>query len=543
MTLIGIKLSSWIPLRARGWRLLCVLALFLFSAASLDQSSVQADRQNELRLAGPVQGPETLDPAQMRDLSTVTILRQIYRGLVYYDDALNPVPELAESYEVSDDGLTYTFQLRPGATFHNGDPITADDVAFSLSRAVNPDSVDGDRSLLSGPAFLSDIVGFGEVYSGDSDLLSGIVVIADDALSITLAAPRSTFLMKLASVPATIVDRAQVESDPSWWVHPNGSGPYAVESWEPGEELSLVRYNGFALVTPHIDTINVRLGARSLQPFNLYQSDQVDVAAVSIYDVDRVSDPNGLFVDQLVRTPQFGFGYISFRTDVAPFDDPKIREALQRAFPRYDMASIMFNGLVNTATGLIPDGMLGEDWDSVVPEADFDAARRAITESSYGSPDNVPSIRIYASGSLASDLLRHVAEEELGLTIEVFDLQWYDFLDRLDSAPIPAFELYWAADYPDPEAILLALWGSDQPNNYTGYSNPEVDRILAEAAAEPDPPIRAEMYADAQRLILADNVVIPAYMDVDYQVVKPYVKNLTITPIGILRLETASIEQ
>jgi len=131
----------------------------------------------------------------------------------------------------------------------------------------------------------------------------------------------------------------------------------------------------------------------------------------------------------------------------------------------------------------------------------------------------------------------------LGLTIEVFDLQWYDFLDRLDSAPIPAFELYWAADYPDPEAILLALWGSDQPNNYTGYSNPEVDRILAEAAAEPDPPIRAEMYADAQRLILADNVVIPAYMDVDYQVVKPYVKNLTITPIGILRLETASIEQ
>ena len=130
------------------------------------ERSRSADHGNELRLAGPVQGPETLDPAQMRDLSTVTLLRQIYRGLIYYDDNLNPVPELAQSYDVSPDGLTYSFVVREGATFQDGSPITADDVAFSLSRAVNPATVEGNASLLAGPTFLSDIAGFADVMNG-----------------------------------------------------------------------------------------------------------------------------------------------------------------------------------------------------------------------------------------------------------------------------------------------------------------------------------------------------------------------------------------
>jgi ABC-type transport system substrate-binding protein len=536
--------GSRAPRRSRIWRTLVVFSLVsLLAAALADGSTAQDDRANALRLAGPLQGPETLDPAQIRDLSSATLLRQIYRGLVYYDDALNPVPELAESFVMSEDGKSYTFRLRAGATFHDGDRITADDVAFSLSRAVNPDTVEGDLSLLAGPAFLSDIAGFGEVYSGEADFLSGITVAADDVLTITLSAPRSTFLMKLAAVPAMIVKQAQVESDSSWWARPIGSGPYSVDHWSPGDELVLTRYDDFVLGRPNIDTLDIRLGSRALQSFNLYQADQIDVDSVSIFDVDRVADPNGRFADQLVRIPQFGFGYIALRTDIPPLDDPKIRSALQLAFPRYDLSAITFNGLVDPATSLIPNGMLGQEWDSVVPSADFAAARAAIAESSYRTPDNVPPIRIYTSGALAAEVLRHVVGDELGLSIEVFDLEWYDFLNRLDSTEIPAFEMYWAADYPDPEAILLALWGSNQPNNYTGYANPALDELLAQAAGVSDPTVRAELYDEAQRLILADNVVIPAYMDVQYVVIKSFVKNLKVTPIGILRLETVSIEQ
>jgi ABC-type transport system substrate-binding protein len=530
--------------RSRIWRIALVAVLVLgVVLGSRAEQSRSADGDADLRLAGPALGPETLDPAQMRDLSSVTLLRQIYRGLVYFDDELNPTPELAESFDVSGDGLTYTFKLRPGATFHDGSLITADDVAFSLSRAVNPDTVEGDVSLLAGPTFLSDIVGFADVINGSTDTLSGVDVLSDDSLSITLTAPSATFLTRLASVPAAIVDRKQVESDSTWWARPIGSGPYRVDRWDPAEQLLLSRYDDFVLGQPKIKTISFRLGSRSLQSFNLYQAGEIDIDSVSLYDVDRVTDPNGDYIDQTVRTPQFAFGYIALRTDSAPLDDPKIREALQLAFPRDKFAAITFNGKVDVANGMIPDGMLGQDWAAAMPEPDLDAARTAIRQSSYGSADKVPPIRIYASGALASEVLRDVAGEGLGLTIEVFDLEWYDFLNRIESSQVPAFELYWAADYPDPEAILQPLWGTGRPGNYTDYSNPDVDKLLDMAAAEGDSARRASQYAQAEQLILADHVVIPTYIDVQYTVIKPDVHGVVVTPIGILRLETVTIDQ
>jgi oligopeptide transport system substrate-binding protein len=528
---------------SRSWRILLLVLIIGLTIGAHAEKSRSANHGNELRLAGPVQGPETLDPAQVRDLSAVTLLRQIYRGLIFYDDDLNPVPELAESYELSADGLTYTFVLRAGASFQDGSPITANDVAFSLSRAVNPDTVEGDTSLLAGPTFLSDIVGFADVINGQADTLSGIEIKSDSELSIMLTAPSATFLTRLAAVPAAIVSRAQVEADSTWWARPIGSGPYRVDKWDPGNELDLSRYDDFVLGQPKIKNINVRLGSRSIQSFNLYQADQIDLDSVSLYDVDRVADPNGEFTDQLVRIPQFAFGYIALRTDVAPLDDPKIREALQLAFPRVNMATITFNGQVDPAFGLVPNGMLGRDWKPILPDMDIDAAKAAIRESTYGSADKVPPIRIYTSGALASEVLRDVAREQLGLNIEVFDLEWYDFLNRLDSRQVPAFELYWAADYPDPEAMLRPLWGTGWPGNYTDFSNPRVDDLLTQAASETDTDARADLYARAEQLILADNVVIPAYMDVQYTVIKPYVHDLTVTPIGILRLEVATIDQ
>ena len=377
-----------IPSGSRIWRLLIVTVLILGVAiGGRAERSRSADHGNELRLAGPVQGPETLDPAQMRDLSTVTLLRQIYRGLIYYDDNLNPVPELAQSYDVSPDGLTYSFVVREGATFQDGSPITADDVAFSLSRAVNPATVEGNASLLAGPTFLSDIAGFADVMNGQASTLGGIDVKSESELSISLTAPSATFLTRLAAVPAAIVSRAQVESDSTWWARPIGSGPYKVDTWDPGNEINLTSYDNFVLGKPKIKDINVRLGSRSIQSFNLYQADQIDVDSVSLYDVDRVADPNGEFTDQLVRTPQFAFGYIALRTDIAPLDDPKIREALQLAFPRVNMATITFNGQVDPAYGAHSGWNARARLGPMLPDMDIDAARAAIPESTYGSAE------------------------------------------------------------------------------------------------------------------------------------------------------------
>lgn len=514
----------------------------LIAIAGIGVSSpTPARAAGTLNLAGPVYPPETLDPAQLRDLSGVVLMRQIYRGLMLYDDDLNPVPEVAESYALSDDGLTYDFVLRNNATFQDGTPITAQDVAYSLNRAVDPDTVEGDTSLLGGPAFLSDIAGFEDVYSNATDEMSGIEVKSDSELAITLSHPQATFLMKLASVPASIVSQAQVTSDSTWWASPVGSGPFKVDEWDPLNSLTLTAYSDFFLGAPSIDEINFRLGASALQSFNLYQADEIDIDSISLTDIDRVADPDGAYVDQLKVTPQFKLGYIALNSNIEPLDDPYVRAALQLIFPRDDFANIAFNGWVNTANGMIPTQMLNRAWTDQLPPWSVDAAKAALAKSRYGSAENVPPIRIYAAGAFASVVLQEMAQNELGLTIEVLDVQWEDMLNRLNAGDIPAYELYWAADYPDPAGIVGALFGTDMPDNYIGYSNSEVDDLLQQAAAETDVDARAAIYEQINALVCADNVVIPTYFDVEYTVVKPYVENLVVTPMGIIRLETVRI--
>lgn len=495
-----------------------------------------------LRLAGPTQGPDTLDPALSRDLSSAFLVRQIFRGLTRLDRDLNPVPEIADRIEIGADGLTYRFHLRENATFQNGRPIDADDVVASLSRAVNPATAGGDVTLLGGPTFLADIQGFDAVMAGRTTTLEGVTAIDAANVEIRLTAPRSTFLMKLAAAPASIVDPDDVASREEWWRDPNGSGPFSIRSWKPDDELVLARYDGFFGGKPALKRVEVRLGPNALQSFNLYQADEIDIDTVSLGGVDRVLAPEAGLSDEVTVTPLFAVDYIAFRTDTAPMNDPKIRKAIQLGFPRQDVADITFDGHLAPAQGLIPKGMLGRDWPVAWPDYDVEAARAAIAESSYGRAENVPPIRIYVSGYTGAESLRDSLEATLGLNVEVIDVDWSGFMAGLTSQAYAGYELYWGADYPDPESLLSTLFGTGRPDNYIGYSNPTFDRLLDRAATEQDPDARAELYARAQQLLIDDGAVIPLYYDVAYTLQKPSVKGLEVTALGILRLDSVWLE-
>jgi len=496
-----------------------------------------------LRLAGPADGPETLDPAFARDLSTFFIIRQIFRGLTRFDENLQPVPELAERIEVSSDGLEYTFYLRPDAKFHDGRTVTADDVTFSLRRALDPATAGGDVSLLGGPTFLSDIEGAEDLMAGRTDELRGVTAVDASTVRIRLSSPRSTFLMKLASAPASIVDRAEAERGGDWWRTPNGTGPFRVAEWTPNERLVLARFNDFFGGHPYLNQIVFRLGPSALQPFNLYEADEIDLTGISTGSIDRVLSPESGLSDEVTVTPLFNIDYLAFRTDEPPMDDPHIRRAVQLAFPRHKMAEATYNGYVKPANGVIPDGMLGVDWPADMLEYDLESARAEIAQSVYGAADKVPPIRIYSSGYAGAIAFRDVLQRDLGLQVEVIDVQWADYVNGLARREYPAYELYWGADYPDPESILLVLFGSGRPDNYIDYSNPAFDDVLAEAAEEQDPERRIELYRQAQQILLDDLVVIPLYFDVSYMLAKPWVKGLQITPMGVLGLESVWLER
>ncbi len=492
-----------------------------------------------LRLAGPVQDPESLDPALARDLATNFILRQVFRSLVRFDTELRPVPELAESVAVSNDSLTYRVTLRASARFHDGRAIEAEDVLESLSRALRPETAGGSTASLPGSTYLGDIEGANQVLTGVTDMLAGVVALDSRTVDITLAQPSATFLMKLASVPGSIVDRHQSVSG-ALWDAPNGSGPFQLTSWVPGQAMTLEAADTWWTGTARVPAIDIRIGSSASQPLNLYQAGEIDlVQEIPPDQAPLVADTaSGIAVGDLIETDLFAVSYIAFGNRTPPLDDLNVRRAIRLAFPASNIARAMFNGAVREAHGLIPDGMLQTMWAEPHAPVDIAAAKEALSESRYGAAARVPPIPIHGADVAALEALRDTLRDALGLTIEVISLNWPDFLAGLVARRFPAYALYWGVDYPDPENLLWTLFGSESPENYSGYYNPDFDALMADARTTLDQAQRAAIYADAHRALLDDVAVIPLYFDRRTTLVRAGVGGLDVTPMGILGLET-----
>jgi oligopeptide transport system substrate-binding protein len=543
LPLVVIAVLGWLsPLTTAANATPAAGSVIVIEANDRPSESNPTGRQ-ELRLAGSILDPAPLDPALARDVNSAFMTRQVFRGLTRFDENLQPVPELAQRIEISPDGLTYRIQLRDDARFFDGSQITAEDVVFSLTRALNPETAVESGAPLAGPSYLGDIVGADELIRGEASELSGLRVIDDRTLEIDLKAPRATFLMKLASAPAAIVDPDDVARGGEWWRDPNASGPYVVDVWRPEDELQLYGNEHYVGGIPDLRRVTFRLGPSAANPFNLYQADEIDVASVPNQAIDRISDEESPLLPELDVSPVLSTTYIAFRTDVAPMDDPEIRRAVQLAFPRWKVAEILLSGRQETANGLIPPGTLGRNWPHTAPAQDLDGARAAIARSSYGSAENVPPIMIYGTSPYGSQALRDVLQRELGLTVEVLDVHWPQFNQGLSKKMFPAYELNWVADFPDPETFLWNLFASSSPDNYSEYSNPAFDALLDEAAATLDVDARAALYAKAEAVLLGDNAVLPLVHDVRYTLMKPWVKGLDITPLGMLYLENAWLER
>jgi len=492
-----------------------------------------------LRLAGSVSGPASLDPARARDLSTNFLLRQVFRGLMSLNTNLEPVPELAESADVSGDGRVHEFVLRDLARFHDGRPVRPADVQVSLSRALDPRTTDGSIEALAGITYLQDIDGAADQLAGQSELLSGIRVTGDRSLSITLGQPSPTFLMRLASVPASIIDSEQVGMDDDWAEAPNGSGPFAFASWVPSDSLDLVAADTWWRGRPAVPRVQVRLGSSASQPVNLFQGGEIDLLDdISPELIGLIEDPaSGVPYGEILATDLFATSYIAFGNAVAPLDDVHVRRALQYVFPRELVATASYNGAVLPANGLLPPGLLNADWPATTLAGDTEAARDQLRQSRYRVAENVPPIAIYAADIAVVEALRDVAARELGLTIEAIEVGWPDFLTGLAGRRFPAYSLYWGADYPDPESLIDMLFGEQSAENYTGYANPDLELLLTEARSMSGDE-RVATYAEANQLLVDDAALIPLYHPIGYTLTRPGIGGVTATPMGILGLET-----
>jgi len=493
-----------------------------------------------LTLAGPDQLPETLDPALIRDSGTAFIARQVFRGLVRLDDALNVVPDAAADYQKSADGRSFTFALRATAKFQNGKAITADDVAFSLRRACDPGTAaDGQPQNLPAAAGLNDVLGCLDRINGRTGDVAGIRVLDPLTVMLVLDAPKAYFLQKLTLPDAAIIDRNDLTRGPLWSTQPNGTGPFRITGWK-ADAITLARFDQFYDQVATLNTVTILVGARAANPLNLYDGNKIDVATVPVQAVDRVSVASSPVKNELRVIPTLSTTYVGVNIKAAPVDAFNVRAALVRTIDRQKVDTVMLDGKVTEAHGIVPPAIPGGNWDATIPVVDAKTAKDLLPPA---TAKTLPAITFGNGGSNLGPMVKAVAERDLGVHVDVEESHFGDYLSELGAHTYGLFVVTWVADYPDPENFLDVLFHTGSPRNYSNYSNPKVDALLDQANVEQNAAKRTDLYRQAQQQILDDVAIIPIYHGTDYALVKPSVKGLSITAMGILRLETVWIER
>ena len=490
--------------------------------------------------------PPTLDPHLAEDNISGLLVNEMFGGLVTIEPfGFSVAPDLAESWDISADGTVYTFHLRRNAKFHDGKPVTAHDVKWSLERVADPETVSPVVDQ-----YLTDIVGVQAKLNGTSTEVAGVQVIDDHTLQITIDAPKAYFLAKLTYPTGFVLDRANVEGNEDWIREPNGTGAFKLAEYTVGEVLRLARNEYYHLGPPHLDEVEMILAGGSAMI--LYENDEIDVTGVGLADLERVLDPSSPLNAQVQDYPaRFSTSYIGLNVNEAPLDDPKFREALNLAIDLDQIAEVAYEGAVRPARSILPPRFPGYNPDLNPYPYDPDRARQLLAESKYGGDlDNLPRLTLSMSGSLGAatplgfEVILGSWERELGLQVDIQRTEWATFLQDVNDKRFQMYSIAWGADYPDPENFLDLLFHSESDGNRTNYSNPQVDALLEQARVEQDQTTRIELYQRAERMILADAPWVLLWNDEDwYFLVKPQVKDYLLLPMTIPKFRYIHLEQ
>jgi oligopeptide transport system substrate-binding protein len=484
--------------------------------------------------------PWTLDPALIGDATSHQYAVQIFSGLVRLGDNLEPVPDIAEYWELNPDGTTYTFYLREDVFFHDGRQVTADDFKYSWERACLPETGSQTASV-----YLGDIVGAEEVISGAATEVSGVTVLDNFTLEVTIDSPKAYFLSKLTYPTAYVVDHNEAELGGEWWRQPNGTGPFTLDQWDEGQTLTLGRNGLYYGEKAKVASVVFQLWGGV--PINMYELGEIDVTFVGTAYTAKVTDEAGPFYDQLSIVPELSFYYIGFDTEEPPFDDPDIRRAFSLAIDKEKLISLVFAGIMEPAYGILPPGIPGYNEALVGLEYDIAEAKALIADSSYGDVANLPPITLTTAGwggLISSDLESLVFQwrENLGVEVTVRQLDPQAFLYDLREEKDEMFYAGWIADYPHPQDFLEILFASGVENNYGGYSNPDFDALLEAAAAETDYEASLALYRQAEQIVVEDAACLPLSFGVNYVLVKPYVHGYNLNLLGFAMLNEVSVE-
>ncbi|MFP5309234.1 MAG: ABC transporter substrate-binding protein [Actinomycetes bacterium] len=508
------------------------------------ESPTPADRTGGSLRYGLSGDPDTIDPRFVADETGALVVDALFDSLVALDDDLQPVPAAAESWQVSDDGTTFTFTLREDGRFHDGTPVTAADFARSFDRIA--DGTAEPRSLL---AFqLEPVRGFAAAQS-DGASLAGVEAVDERTLRITLDEPFPEFLSVLSRPGLAPVPPAADEDLEAFGTSPVGNGPFEMaEAWQRGQFIRVARADtwwGEVL----LDEVVFRIYAGdpgAASQFADLEAGQLQVAEVPAGKraeaesrfgrADGSTGPGVL--DGLTST----IYYYGFNLEQAPFDDVRVRRAVSLAIDRERIAAEVLAGLRAPADAIVPPPIPGsqvspcahcrfapDEAAALAAEVRADGVELASIELVHNDGPTHEAIAAIVAESLREVLDVEVAVRSQGLQ---------EYVAGLRAGVMQVFRLGWQADYPSPGSYLVPLFSGDNVgvDNLTRYDVAEVTQQLEAARAEMDATARVEAYRAAERRILDDVAIAPMLFYRSAQVVAEGVNDLTVSPLGSVDL-------
>ncbi len=456
-----------------------LLALLMMVAAFAIGCGDEAATDNLIVAQGA--DADSLDPHATNDQPSSRVMKQIYQSLVDQNEDMELVPGLAEEWEQIDE-LTFEFKLREGVMFHNGEELTASDVEFTLLRALESPDV-------------GHIVG-----AIDPD---GFEIIDDYTIRISTVEPFAPLLAHLAHTASSILNQSAVEEyGDDYGENPVGTGPYMMDNWTRGSEIHLERFEDFHGDNGQMERITFRNiqedGNRTIE----LETGEIHIAYdVLPTDISRIEGNDEL---ELARDLNFSTVYLGFNVEKEPFDDVRVRQAINYAIDVESIIDTVMEGSGEVATGPIGPMVWAANEDLEPYGHDVERAQELMDEAGYGDGF---STTIWTNDNQLRQDIAQIAQsqlEDIGIEIDIEVLEWGAYLEGTAAGEHDMFILGWVTVTGDPDYGLYALFHSEQfgaAGNRTFYANDRVDELLEEARRSADPDVREAAYMEAQEIV------------------------------------------
>ncbi|OMF62159.1 ABC transporter substrate-binding protein [Paenibacillus sp. FSL R5-0490] len=503
-----------------------------------DKQAEQAEGKSEnvLNLSLDNDIPD-LNQVKTTDAISFAVLNNVMEGLYRLDENNEPQPAMAESYEKSEDGLTYTFTLREGIKWSNGDPVTANDFKYSWLRSMHPDTAGAYASILT-----DYIKGGAEFAAGEAEADAVAIEVKDDkTLVVELVQPTPFFLGLTAFVTYFPLNEKFVSEQGDKFALTHDAilynGPFVLTDYDQAKGVSMEKNPEYwDKETVALEKVNMKVIKEQSTALNLYEAGELDKVYLSSADVDSYKDSPEFNTETEFRTY-----FIQFNLGKEPFQNENIRKALQLGYDPDVLTSVILNNGSEPAYGLIATDMAGVDGKSFrelqgdVIKPDVEKAKE-LWAKGVEELGKTPEIELLISDdTVAKDtgtFLQSEYKKNLGIDISL-DTQPYSA--RLDSMRADDYQMAvnrWGADYND-SMTYLNLWANPSNPFFRGnYVNEKYKELVNSAAEDADDQSRIEKLLEAEKLILEDGALGPLYYDGLSFLQKPYLKGLVTHPYG-----------